>query len=224
MGLRLSYEPEATGYRGSEVVFAGATLRCATCAVPHAQVVDISGNQSVTNRGATAINRMLCRNRRITICRFHGTVPASLKGPLMVQLEANFHSSAVAREDYYTLKAAFEEMDHNKDGTADLKVCLGHGNADGVVVVVGGWGACPRAPRGRWSNWASSAWQRGEAGGGRPERGAGVGSKNCATTPAPTSTTPSVPATGPHQRSNDTTRGHRLQQPTERSGPTQHAK
>ena len=85
------------------------------------QVVDISGNQPVTTRGATAINRMLSRNRRITTCRFNQTVPGSLKGPLMVQLEANFHANAICREDYYYFKAAFEEMDYNKDGTADLK-------------------------------------------------------------------------------------------------------
>ena len=46
----------------------------------------------------------------------------------------------------------------------------------------------------------------GEAGGGRPERGGGVGSKDRKTTPTTTSTTPGTRPTGPRERRNDTTR------------------
>ena len=85
------------------------------------QAVDLSGNQPVGARGAMAIHRMLCRNRSITVCRFNGTVPASLKPKLNTALETNFHATAICREDYLVLREAFQEMDYDKSGTADLK-------------------------------------------------------------------------------------------------------
>jgi Ca2+-binding EF-hand superfamily protein len=82
--------------------------------------VDISGNQTIGARGAMAIHRMLCRNRQITVCRFNGTVPASLKPKLNSALEANFHSAAICREDFFVLSQAFEEMDDDCSGAVDI--------------------------------------------------------------------------------------------------------
>ena len=57
-----------------------------------------------------------------------------------------------------------------------------------------------------WSTWASRTRKHGEAYGGRPERGGGVGSNNRKTASTTTSTAPSVPPAGPRYRRNGTTR------------------
>ena len=76
-------------------------------------------------------------------------------------------------------------------------------------------------------NGAPGTRKRGEACGGRPERGGGVGSRTRETTPATTSTTPSAPATGPRATAATTPQGTPAAAPPQRpshSDPTRHAK
>lgn len=120
--IRMNKDLEHISLKNCRMEPSSITMLCNILAMHNKlQVLDISGNQPVSTRGATAINRLLCRNPNITVCRFNNTVPASLRTPIMVQLEANFHAQALGREEYFELKKAFEEMDKNKDGLGDLQ-------------------------------------------------------------------------------------------------------
>ena len=88
------------------------------------RVLDISENPPMSLRAVHAFHQLLCRNTKLSRVRSLKTVSKCYEFHIRAQVEANFHSRVIARDDYFLLQKAFHSLDTSHSGLVDLQELL----------------------------------------------------------------------------------------------------